>query len=98
YPLDLLGIRGKSLILPPDSSHYQPIGGDGLVLLNLDYRFPGAGACGGLLFVDSGNVWADWRDIRLQELKTGTGFGARWNSPIGPLTVTVGWKLRRDAG
>ncbi len=98
YPLDLLGIRGRSLILPPGSGHYQPIGGDGLALLNLDYRFPVAGAFGGLVFVDSGNVWADWRDIELHELKTGAGFGARWNSPIGPLTVTVGWKLRRDPG
>ncbi len=98
YALDLLGIRGQSLILPTGSSRYQPIGGNGLVLLNADYRFPIAGAFGGVLFVDSGNVWADWRDIRLNELKTGAGLGARWNSPIGPLTVTIGWKLRRDAG
>ncbi|HEY8020858.1 MAG TPA: BamA/TamA family outer membrane protein, partial [Thermoanaerobaculia bacterium] len=96
YPLDLLGIRGESLILPPGGSHYQPIGGNGLLLFNLDYRFPIAGAFGGVVFVDSGNVWADWRDIRLPQLKTGTGLGARWNSPIGPLTVTIGWKLDRD--
>jgi len=98
YALDLLGIRGQSLILPTGSARYQPIGGNGLVLLNADYRFPIAGAFGGVLFVDSGNVWADWRSIRLNELKTGAGLGARWNSPIGPLTVTIGWKLRRDAG
>jgi len=98
YALDLLGIRGQSLIVPQGSRRYQPIGGNGLVLLNLDYRFPIAGAFGGVLFVDSGNVWADWQNIRLNELKTGAGLGARWNSPIGPLTVTIGWKLRRDAG
>jgi outer membrane protein insertion porin family len=98
YALDLLGIRGQSLILPPGGGHYQPIGGNGLLLFNLDYRFPIAGAFGGVVFVDSGNVWADWRNIRLDDLKTGAGLGARWNSPIGPLTVTIGWKLRRDAG
>jgi outer membrane protein insertion porin family len=98
YALDLLGIRGQSLILPTGGGHYQPIGGNGLLLFNLDYRFPIAGAFGGVVFVDSGNVWADWRDIRLPDLKTGAGLGGRWNSPIGPLTVTIGWKLRRDPG
>jgi len=98
YGLDLLGVRGRSLILPEGSTRFRPIGGNGLFLFNADYRFPVAGAFGGVLFVDSGNVWADWRDIDLGHLKTGAGVGARWNSPIGPLTVTIGWKLDRDRG
>ncbi|HXO18786.1 MAG TPA: outer membrane protein assembly factor BamA, partial [Thermoanaerobaculia bacterium] len=98
YGLDLLGIRGQTLFLPTGKSTYAPVGGNGLLLFNLDYRFPIAGAFGGTVFYDAGNVWADWRSIRVQELKSGVGLGARWNSPIGPLRVEVGWKLHRDKG
>ena len=98
YDLDELGIRGKTLILPPGFATYQPVGGNGLLLLNLDYRFPIFGAFGGIAFIDSGNVWADWRDIRVGDIKTGVGLGARYISPIGPLRLEVGWKLQREHG
>jgi outer membrane translocation and assembly module TamA len=77
----------------------MPVGGNGLVLANFDYRFPIAGAFGGTLFFDSGNVWADWRDIRLtgsDGFKSGAGFGFRYLSPIGPLRAELGWKLHRE--
>lgn len=98
YLLDDLGIRGQTLIQPGPGSHFMPVGGNGLLLANFDYRFPIAGALGGTVFFDSGNVWADWRDIRLSGpdgVKSGTGFGFRYLSPIGPLRAEVGWKLNR---
>jgi outer membrane protein insertion porin family len=99
YGLDLLGIRGRTLIQPGPGSHFQPVGGNGLVLANFDYRFPILGPLGGTLFFDAGNVWADWRDIRLTGaagLKTGVGFGFRYLSPVGPLRADLGWKLQRE--
>jgi outer membrane protein insertion porin family len=99
YLLDRLGIRGQTLIQPGPGSHFLPIGGNGLLLANFDYRFPIAGAFGGTVFFDSGNVWADWRDIRLfgaEGFKSAAGFGFRYLSPIGPLRAEVGWKLHRD--
>ncbi|MBV8201618.1 MAG: BamA/TamA family outer membrane protein [Acidobacteria bacterium] len=99
YALDQLGIRGRTLIQPGPGSHFMPVGGNGLVLANFDYRFPILGALGGTLFFDSGNVWADWRDIRLtgaDGLKSGAGFGFRYLSPIGPLRAELGWKLHRE--
>jgi outer membrane protein insertion porin family len=99
YALDQLGIRGRTLIQPGPGSHFMPVGGNGLVLANFDYRFPIAGAFGGTLFFDSGNVWADWRDIRLtgsDGFKSGAGIGFRYLSPIGPLRAEVGWKLHRE--
>jgi outer membrane protein assembly complex protein YaeT len=99
YGLDQLGIRGRTLIQPGPGSHFLPVGGNGLVLANLDYRFPILGPLGGTLFFDAGNVWADWRDIRLtgpSGLKTGVGFGFRYLSPIGPLRAELGWKLQRE--
>jgi outer membrane protein insertion porin family len=99
YEPDLLGLRGKTLFLAPGKTNtYTPVGGDGLLLLNLDYRFPIAGSFGGTLFYDSGNVWADWRDLNTRDLKSGIGIGMRYVSPIGPLRFDIGWKLNRERG
>lgn len=98
YGRDELGIRGQTLILNPNGGGYVPVGGDGLLLINLEYRFPIVDGFGGTLFFDSGNVWPDWRSIRLNELKNGVGLGARYNSPVGPLRAGIGWKLNREHG
>lgn len=92
YERDRLGIPGETLL---DGT---PIGGRGLLLVNLDYRFPIAGPLGGTVFADAGNVWAEWRDVDLSEAKLGLGLGLRYSSPIGPLRVEVGWKLDREPG
>jgi outer membrane protein insertion porin family len=69
-----------------------------LFLFNLEYRFPIAGAFGGTVFYDAGNVWADWRSIDWGEVKQGIGVGVRYLSPIGPLRLDAGWKLDPDEG
>jgi outer membrane protein assembly factor BamA len=92
YDRDELGIPGETLL------DGKPIGGNGLALLNLDYRFPISGGLGGTIFVDAGNVWADWQDVRLRDVKPGAGLGLRYLTPIGPLRVEVGWKLDRERG
>ena len=61
--------------------------------MNLEYRFPIAGPFEGVVFYDTGNVWPDWREIDLGDVKSGVGLGVRWLSPIGPLRVDAGWKL-----
>lgn len=81
-----------------DRGRLVPVGGNGLLLLNLDYRFPIVGAFGGTVFVDAGNVWADWRSIDLSQIKTGAGVGVRYRTPIGPLRLEIGWKLDREEG
>jgi outer membrane protein insertion porin family len=92
YSRDELGIPDETLL---DGT---PIGGRGLLLLNLDYRFPIAGPLGGTVFLDAGNVWADWHDVDVREAKLGAGVGLRYLSPIGPLRLEVGWKLDREPG
>ena len=91
YERDTLGIPGKTLI-PVDGAVFEA-GGNGLFLLNLDYRFPIAGQFGGTVFFDLGNVWADWRDVDPADLKPGIGLGLRYRSPIGPVRLEIGWKL-----
>lgn len=71
-----------------------PRGGNGLVLLNVEYRFPIFSTLGGAVFVDAGNVYATDR-INLGELRYGAGFGLRYLSPVGPLRFDVGMPIRR---
>ena len=72
-------------------------GGKAVLILNGELRFPilsGIGL-GGAAFVDIGNVYAEPTSIDLGQLRTGVGFGIRWNSPVGPLRVDLGWKVTR---
>jgi outer membrane protein assembly factor BamA len=99
YELDTLGIVGETLFVTREEvdgscsvvGHFAS-GGNGLALFNLDYRYPFLPGFWATVFFDSGNVWQDWRDITLSELKHGVGAGLGWDSPIGPLRLEVGWK------
>lgn len=92
YERDRLGIGGETLL------DRTPIGGDGLLLVNLDYRYPITETIGATLFVDAGNVWADWRAFDPGQIKSGIGVGGRYVSFLGPLRLEVGWKLDREPG
>ncbi len=101
YGRDDLGIRGETLIPNlNDPETFASVGGNGLLLANVEYRFPifGSATFGGTVFYDAGNVWADWRDIDFGGVKQGAGVGLRYLSPIGPLRVDIGWKLDRERG
>lgn len=94
YSRDDLGIPGQTL--EGRGEEADGVGGNGLLLFNLEYRFPIFGPLEGVTFYDAGNVWADWRDIDLGEVKSGVGLGVRYLSPIGPLRFDAGWKLDPD--
>jgi outer membrane protein insertion porin family len=99
YGRDDLGIRDRTLIPNVnDPKTFASVGGNGLLLLNLEYRFPlfRSQTFGGTVFYDAGNVWADWRDIDPGGVKQGAGLGLRYLSPIGPLRLDIGFKLRRE--
>jgi len=98
YSRDDLGILDQTLILRQTREGLTPagVGGNGLLLVNLEHRFPVAGSFEGVVFYDAGNVWPDWRRIDLGEVKSGAGAGVRWLSPIGPLRFDVAWKLDRE--
>ena len=96
YDRDQLGILDQTLFRSGDN--LVEVGGNGLTLLNVDYRFPIADPVGGIVFFDYGNVWADWSDIDLADLKPGAGLGLRYASPIGPVRLEIGWKLDPEPG
>lgn len=92
FERDRLGIPDETLITDSLGRSIE-VGGNGLFLLNFDYRFPISGDFGGTVFFDVGNVWADWRDFDSADFEAGAGLGFRYTSPIGPIRLEVGWKL-----
>ena len=63
--------------------------------------FPGAGNDRTLrmfAFFDVGNVYAESQPIRLNELRTSTGVGISWVSPVGPLRLALAKPLRKFTG
>ena len=72
-----------------------PIGGNALVIFNAELRVPVAGGLGVVGFFDTGNVFARTTDVDLKELRSAVGFGVRYKSPVGPIRVDLGFKVRR---
>lgn len=95
YRRNELGIRDETLVATEEGS-FVPVGGNGLLIFNLEYRFPLFGPVGGTVFYDTGNVWADWRSIDFDQFKDGVGLGVSYLSPIGPIRAGIGWKLDRE--
>lgn len=83
-----------------------PLGGNTLVVANIDYRFRNPFFLTELLqysvFVDVGEVWtraADDRPFNFGQLKWTPGFGMRLITPIGPVQANVGYNdYARDQG
>jgi outer membrane protein insertion porin family len=74
------------------SIHPEAGGGDSFFLGNLEYRLPLGKGLTFALFFDSGQVW-DRGQEELLDLKSGYGFGIRFNSPVGPLQFDYAWPM-----
>ena len=64
-----------------------------MAIFNFETRAPYWKSLQFVWFVDAGNVFRYASDIRLDEMRTTSGVGIRYRSPIGPLRVDWGWKL-----
>ncbi|MCB2191237.1 MAG: BamA/TamA family outer membrane protein [Deltaproteobacteria bacterium] len=83
YPYQLLG--------PLDSSG-KPLGGESMAVGSLEVRFPIYDALGGVVFMDVGNAWEKVENT-LGSLRYTTGFGLRYNTPVGPIRLDIGYQL-----
>jgi outer membrane protein insertion porin family len=75
----------------------EPIGGDSMLIGNLEYTFPVIKNVKGAVFYDVGNVWSDIDDIG-SDFKSAVGLGVRVKTPIGPVKVDYGYGLDYDPG
>jgi outer membrane protein insertion porin family len=94
YALDHLGIVGETIVVATNGRTNIPIGGNGLAIINAEYRFPIVSSFGGAAFIDGGNVWRQASDIRLRQFRWGIGTGFRYLSPVGPARFDIGYKLK----
>jgi outer membrane protein insertion porin family len=80
---------------PQDPATGEVIGGDKMLLFNLEMIFPIAKEINlkGLFFFDAGNAWDVGEPYQLDDLRTSVGFGIRWMSPVGPLRLEWGYNL-----
>ncbi|MCF8040872.1 MAG: BamA/TamA family outer membrane protein [Desulfarculaceae bacterium] len=88
YPYQLLG--------PLDSSG-KPLGGASMAVGSVEARFPIWQALGGVVFLDAGNAWERVEDT-FGSLRYTTGFGLRYNTPVGPLRLDIGYQLNPPTG
>lgn len=91
YDQDKLGVEGVTII------NGDPTGGNAMLIFNEELRIALPRSFGLVLFFDHGNIWLDHRDVRFSELKSTTGIGVRYNTPVGPFRLDWGYKLNREA-
>jgi outer membrane protein insertion porin family len=91
FERDQLGIPEQTIDVDGN-----PIGGNALLLINLEYERPITDMFSGVVFLDVGNVWAEPNLVRLADLRYAAGLSLRFNTAAGPLRAEYGWKLDRE--
>ena len=83
-------------------------GGQVLLLVSAELRFSLPWIFQGALFFDGGNAWERPEDIKLRkilsfaggagynDMRYSAGAGLRVGTPVGPIRVDYGWKIRSD--
>jgi outer membrane protein assembly complex protein YaeT len=82
----------------PLTEEGNPIGGHTFANFSVEARFPVVGKLGGVLFLDGGNVWYDPWDFNLNDMRYDIGPGLRYQTPIGPIRLDVGYQLKEIPG
>ncbi len=77
----------------PLSGSGLPIGGNSMLAGSVEMRANLVDKLGAVVFVDTGNVWADAGGIRLNDLRYATGTGVRYQTPVGPVRLDFGYQL-----
>ncbi len=96
YDQEKVGIPGKTITY--DGNTWTPTGGNMLLVLNGELRFPLFKGLGMVAFVDGGNVWRNVEEFDASEIRATAGAGIRYNTPVGPLRLDIGCKFDREAG
>lgn len=93
-------IRGynERKVGPLDPITEDPIGGEALLIGNLELTYPILDFLKIATFFDAGNVWPTVEDYGAGDFKSGAGLGLRIKTPIGPVNLDYGYPLNDEAG
>lgn len=77
----------------PLSGSGLPLGGNSLLAATTEARVRLSTSVGAVAFLDGGNVWASGHGFALNDLRYAGGAGLRYDTPVGPIRVDVGYQL-----
>jgi outer membrane protein insertion porin family len=83
---------------PRDPQTNEPVGGNVLLVINNELRFPLFYRFGGAVFSDTGNVFKKISDFDFGTITETVGAGIRFDTPVGPVRVDIGFLLNRPDG
>ncbi len=84
----------------PRDRYGSVLGGDRALYTNVECLFPLLEGLklNGVVFFDVGNAWDADHSPLPTEVKAAGGLGVRWLSPMGPIRMEYGWKVRPQKG
>ena len=93
-------IRGyhERSVGPIDPVTNDPLGGQSMLIGNIEYTYPLMNFLKLAAFYDVGNVWPKASDLGSGGFKSGTGLGFRLKTPIGPVMLDYGIPLNKEPG
>lgn len=88
-------LRGfqRDMVGPYDEFFQQSLGGEGLLVINQELRFPVWRWLGGVFFFDAGNVYAELTDFNPRDLRYAVGAGIRIDMPFALIRLDYGRNL-----
>ncbi len=84
--------------LGPIGANGVPLGGEAMLVINNEVRFPLIWLFDGVGFVDVGNVFLHAQDFSFSDLRKDGGFGLRMRTPWFLLRLDYGVPLDRKPG
>lgn len=79
--------------LGPRDASGEVTGGRYLAIGSMEYSHALQSGWRAAVFADAGNAFNRLEDM---EVEVGTGFGLRWNTPVGPLRIDLAWGVSRE--
>lgn len=101
FPGGINSVRGyKNRTLGPKDERGNEYGGSKQFINNFELIFPLFEQAGlkGVIFYDMGQAFDDDENIDLGDLRKAWGYGFRWNSPLGPIRVEIGFPIDKEEG
>jgi len=80
---------------PIDTETKDPLGGESMLIGNIEYTYPLLEFLKGAAFFDTGNVWKRMSDLGNGHFKSSVGLGVRIKTPIGPIRLDYGIPLNK---
>jgi outer membrane protein insertion porin family len=93
-------IRGydERTVGPVDPVTADPLGGQSVLIGNIEYIYPLFSFLKVAAFYDVGNVWEKMGEIGSGGFKSGIGFGVRVKTPMGPIKLDYGIPMNTEPG